>query len=217
MHAYVSTRPGSRILYASKTLLLTLRTSALASVAVNLIAFSTSFARASFSRSGGLKDRTHARTLSNAMRRRVTDLSRRGSTKYGKSEMSCVWSMIVCRAALAREMTTLFGREQMDRRVGTNRGTSGSKEGPSSVARVVMHSLAAADRRERSEIAAEVIGRYIERIEETRVVGYSDAPPFNSAVILSRAFAMVSHVSSVSTRASESRESASCSPKAVSE
>jgi hypothetical protein len=217
MHAYVSTRPGSRILYASKTLLLTLRTSALASVAVNLIAFSTSFARASFSRSGGLKDRTHARTLSNAMRRRVTDLSRRGSTKYGKSEMSCVWSMMVCRAALAREMTTLFGREQMDRRVGTNRGTSGSKEGPSSVARVVMHSLAAADRRERSEIAAEVIGRYIERIEETRVVGYSDAPPFNSAVILRRAFAMVSHVSSVSTSASESRESASCSPKAVSE
>lgn len=88
--AKVSTLAGSRILYASKTLLLTLRTSALASVAVNLIALSMSFARASFSRSGGLKDRTQARTLSIAIRRRVADLSRRGSTKYGRSEMSCV-------------------------------------------------------------------------------------------------------------------------------
>ena len=125
--------------------------------------------------------------------------------------------MIVCKAALAREMKTLFGREQIDRRVGTMRGTSGSKEGPSSVARVVMHSMAAAERRERSETAAEVMGRYIERIEDIRVVGYSDAPPCNRAVILRRAFAMVSHVSSVSTRASESRESASCSLRAASE
>ena len=125
--------------------------------------------------------------------------------------------MIVCKAALAREMKTLFGREHMDRRVGTIRGTSGSKEGPSSVARVVMHSTAAAERRERSEVAAEVMGRYIERIKDMRIVGYSDAPPFNRAVILRRAFAMVSHVSSVSTRVSEFRESSSCSLKADSE
>jgi hypothetical protein len=30
--------------------------------------------------------------------------------------------MIVCKAALAREMKTLFGREQMDRRVGMIQG-----------------------------------------------------------------------------------------------
>lgn len=125
--------------------------------------------------------------------------------------------MIVCKAALAREMKTLFGREQMDRRVGTKRGTSGSKEGPSSMARVVMHSIAAAERRERSEVAAEEMGRYIERIKDVRVVGYSDALPFDKAVILRRAFAMVSHVSSVSTRESESRAESNSSLRADSE
>jgi len=74
-HAYLSTLEGSRILYASNTRLLTLRTSALASVAVSLIAFSISLARASLSRSGGLKHWTHARRLSIAINRRVTDFS----------------------------------------------------------------------------------------------------------------------------------------------
>ena len=80
-HAYLSTLAGSKILYASNTCLLTLRTSALASVAVNLIASSISLARASLSRSGGLKHCTHARRLSIAIKRRVTDFSRRARTK----------------------------------------------------------------------------------------------------------------------------------------
>ncbi len=80
-HAYLSTLAGSKILYASNTCLLTLRTSALASVAVSLIAPSISLARASLSRSGGLKHCTHARRLSIAIKRRVTDFSRRARTK----------------------------------------------------------------------------------------------------------------------------------------
>jgi hypothetical protein len=80
-HAYLSTLAGSKILYASNTCLLTLRTSALASVAVSLIAPSISLARASLSRSGGLKHCTHARRLSIAIKRRVTDFSRRARAK----------------------------------------------------------------------------------------------------------------------------------------
>jgi hypothetical protein len=80
-HAYLSTLAGSKILYASNTCLLTLRTSALASVAVSLIAPSISLARASLSRSGGLKHCTHARRLSIAIKRRVTDFSRRARKK----------------------------------------------------------------------------------------------------------------------------------------
>ncbi len=125
--------------------------------------------------------------------------------------------MIVCIAALAREMKTLFGREQRDRRVGINRGTSGSKEGPRSVARVAMHSTAAADSLERSEVAAEVIGRYNERIKAMRMVGYSDAPPFERAVTLRRPFVIESHVSSDSTRDSVSLASSNCSDKADSD
>jgi hypothetical protein len=80
-HAYLSTLAGSKILYASNTFLLTLRTSALASVAVSLIASSISLARASLSRSGGLKHCTHERRLSIAIKRRVMDFSRRARTK----------------------------------------------------------------------------------------------------------------------------------------
>lgn len=119
--------------------------------------------------------------------------------------------------ALAREMKTLFGREQIDRRVGMKRGTSGSKEGPSPVARVAIHSTAEDERRERSEAAAEVIERYIERTEEVRVLGKSHAPPFNRATILRRALPMVSHVASVSTRESEARARSSSSLKVDSE
>ena len=198
-------------MYASNTCLLTLRTSALASVAVSLIAFSTSLARASFSRSGGLRHWTHARTLSIAIKRRVTDLSRRAPTKYGKSEISWVWSIIVRIVALAREMKTLFGREQRDKRVGIKRGTRGSKDGPSPAARVAIHSTAVAERRERSEAAAEVIERYIERMEEVRVAGKSHAPPFDRAITLRRVLLMVSHVSSVSARESEARARSSSS------
>jgi len=102
-------------------------------------------------------------------------------------------------------MKTLFGREQMDKRVGVKRGTSGSKEGPNPVARAPMHSTAVAERRERSEAAAEVIERCIERMEDVRAMGKSHAPPFDKAMILSRALPMVSHVSSVSARESAVR------------
>ena len=119
--------------------------------------------------------------------------------------------MIVWIVALAREIKTLFGREQRDKRVGIKRGTSGSKDGPSPAARVAMHSTAAAERRERSEAAAAVIERYIERMEEVRTVGRSHAPPFDRAIILRRALLMVSHVSSVSTRESEVRARSSSS------
>lgn len=117
--------------------------------------------------------------------------------------MSCVWSIIVCKVVLALEMKTLFGREQTDKRVGTKRGTSGSKEGPSPVARTLIHSTAVAERRERSEATAEMIERCIERMEEVRIVGKSHAPPFERAMILRRALPMVSHVSSVSARESD--------------
>lgn len=105
----------------------------------------------------------------------------------------------------------MFGREQRDKRVGIKRGTSGSKDGPSPAARVAIHSTAAAERRERSEAAAAVIERYIERMEDVRSVGRSHAPPFDSAIILRRALPMVSHVSSVSTRESEARARSSSS------
>lgn len=125
--------------------------------------------------------------------------------------------MIVCMVAFAREMNTLFGREQMDKRAGIKRGTSGSNDGPSPEARVAMHSTAAAERRERSEAAAEVIGRYIERMEETRAEGNSHAPPFNRAVILRRALLMVSQVSSVSARESDARARSNSSLRIISE
>lgn len=131
--------------------------------------------------------------------------------------MSCVWSMIVCIVALAREMKTLFGREQMDKRVGIKRGTSGSKKGPSPEARAAIHSAAVEERRERSEAAAEVIGRYVERMKEVRVLGKSHAPPLDRAMILRRALPMVSHVSSASTRESEARERSNSSLKVDSE
>ena len=114
-------------------------------------------------------------------------------------------------------MKTLFGREQRDKSVGIKRGTSGSKEGPSPVARAAIQSTAAAERRERSEAAAELIGRYIERMEDVRVVGYSHAPPFNRAMILRRVLLMVSHVSSVSASESEARACSSSSLKTGSE
>ena len=131
--------------------------------------------------------------------------------------MSCVWSMIVCMVVFAREMKTLFGREQMDKRVGTKRGTRGSKEGPSPVARTPIHSRVVAERRERSEAAAEMIERCIERMEEVRTVGKSHAPPFERAMTLRRALQMVSHVSSVSTRESGARACSNSSLKVDSE
>src|ERR1700734_1758848 len=81
---YLSTRPGNRALYASNPFLLTFLTSALASLAVTLITSSTSLARASFSRSGGLKQFKQANTLSAAVMRRLTDLSLEASERYGK-------------------------------------------------------------------------------------------------------------------------------------
>jgi len=114
-------------------------------------------------------------------------------------------------------MKTLFGREQRDKSVGIKRGTSGSKEGPSPEARAAIHSTAVAERRERSEAAAEAIERYMERMEEVRVVGKSHAPPFDRAMILRRALLIVSHVSSVSAREIEARARSSSSPKVDSE
>lgn len=114
-------------------------------------------------------------------------------------------------------MKTLFGREQRDKSVGMKRGTSGSKEGPNPTARAAIQSRAVAERRERSEAAAEVIARYIERMEEVRVVGKSHAPPFDRAMILRRAWLMVSHVSSVSASESEARVRSSSSLKVDSE
>jgi hypothetical protein len=125
--------------------------------------------------------------------------------------------MMVCKAAFAREMKTLFGREQRDKSVGMKRGISESNEGPSPMARAVTQSIAAAERRERSEAAAEEIGRYIERIQDVRVVGYSHAPPFEREITLWRALLIVSHVSSVSARESEARVSSSSSLKVDSE
>jgi|SRR5712671_227162 len=125
--------------------------------------------------------------------------------------------MIVCIVAFAREMKTLFGREQRDKRVGMKRGTSGSNEGPSPVARVAMHSTAVAESRERSDAAADVIGRCIERMEEFRVVGNSHAPPFDRAMTLRRALPIASQVSSVSARESEAWARSNSSLKADSE
>ncbi|SRR6266478_10166110 len=119
--------------------------------------------------------------------------------------------------AFAREMKTLFGREQMDKRVGMKRGTSGSKEGPNPMARAPIHSTAVEERRERSETTAEVIERCIERMEVVRVVGKSHAPPFESAMILRRALLMTSHVSSVSARESDARACSNSSLKMDSE
>lgn len=125
--------------------------------------------------------------------------------------------MIVCMVVLTREMKTLLGREQRDKSVGMKRGTSGSKEESNPVARAAIHSTAVADRRERSEAAAEVIGRYIDRTEETRVVGKSHAPPFERAMMLKRALPMASHVSSVSAREREARTRSNSSLKVDSE
>jgi hypothetical protein len=125
--------------------------------------------------------------------------------------------MIVFMVALAREMKTLFGREQIDKRAGMKRGTRGSKEGPSPVARAAIHSTAEEERRERSEAAAEEIERYIERMKEVRVLGKSHAPPFDRATILRRALPMVSHVASVSTREREARACSNSSLKVDSE
>ena len=51
----------------------------------------------------------------------------------------------------------------MDKKVGMEMDTSGSKEGPSPVARAATHSTAV---RESSEAAVAVIERYIERMAE---------------------------------------------------
>lgn len=105
----------------------------------------------------------------------------------------------------------------MDKRAGTKRGTSGSKDGPSPVARTPIHSTAVAERRERSEAAAEIIERCTERMEEVRAVGKSHAPPFERAMILRRALLMASHVSSVSTRERDARARSNSSVRIVSE
>lgn len=73
--AYLSTLPGNRTLYASKIFLLTFLTSAFASLAVARIMASMSRARASFSRSGGLKQFIHVSMPSAAVSLKDVDLS----------------------------------------------------------------------------------------------------------------------------------------------
>lgn len=73
--AHVSNLLGRSSLYASKTFLLTFLMSAFASLAVARIIASISLARASFSRSGGLKQFMQASVDSTTASRNETDLS----------------------------------------------------------------------------------------------------------------------------------------------
>jgi hypothetical protein len=76
--------------------------------------------------------------------------------------------MVVSMVTLARQMKTvqadyLIILGSLDKRMGMEMGTSGSKEGPSPVARAAAHSTAVG---ESSEAAVAVIERYIERMAE---------------------------------------------------
>lgn len=102
--------------------------SALASTAALRMIVSTSRARGSFSRSGGLKVFKHARVHSAAASRRDADLSVIDSEKYDNIDGEVVCSTIATIEALARVTKTLFDRVHIMRSVGRKSGRRGSNE-----------------------------------------------------------------------------------------
>lgn len=73
-------------------------------------------------------------------------------------EGDCVASMIVMMQVRARLMKTLFVRVQSKINVGKNNGSRGSNGFPSSEAAAPIRSIAAPERRVRSDTAAEFSG-----------------------------------------------------------
>jgi hypothetical protein len=108
----LSTLQGSRSLYASKTLLLALRISALASRDATRIIASISCARNSFSKSGGLKQFMQFKVASTATKRREEDLSFAETSRYGRIDGSCVDSIMVNMQIRERLTKTLLVRVQ---------------------------------------------------------------------------------------------------------
>ena len=192
-------------MYASNTFLLIFLTSALASLAVALITSSTSLARTSFSKSGGLKQFKHARTLSAAVTRKLADLSLDASNKYGKIAGSCVCSMTARIHVRARVIMTLLVRVQRVKSVGKNRDKRGSNSAPRSEANAHSRSIAAPESLLRSEHMALLRGRENVRIDVMSSAEKSQAPFLQRYVKRTMPFAMISHDSSDSTRVKAGR------------
>lgn len=137
---------------------------------------SISRARASFSKSGGLKQFMHIRVPSAAISLSDADFSLIESKKYGRMEGSCVASTMVKMQVLARAMTTLFVRPHRARRTGKKIGRSGSNPAPSPDARTLTRSMATPESRVLSEFMAFVRGRDMDRMMRRRSAVKSKAP-----------------------------------------
>ena len=172
--------------------------SAFASVAKDLINASTSWPRVSRSRSGGLKHCKQTRDASATVKRKDVDLSFAERSKYERMCGDWVDWMMTTRQAFARVTKTLLGRPQRFKRVGTNTGSRVSKEVVSSVAAAPRRSMAAPDRRDRSEAIDLLRGADRVRKVCTKYSGATLPHCWSTSRNTTKAFAILSHVSSVS-------------------
>ena len=162
---------------------------------------STSVALASFSKSGGLHELRHARVPSAMTTFRVEDLSLMFWRKYVNTDASCADWIIANIEALARLIMTLFVRAQSASRVGINKGRSCSNSVPITEARVLSKSIGTIHNLVRSEFMALTMGLCDVLIELTSSEGATSYAPSSHILISScKAFAILSQVSSVSSR-----------------